>query len=74
MAVITFIVFCMEITVSSVDPDQTPHLAASELGLLCLHSAPKGEACLKRVKCVAIRVDVLLFITYLLQNYLITEV
>ena len=70
MAVITFIVFCMEITVSSVDPD----LAASELGLLCLHSAPKGEACLKRVKCVAIRVDVLLFITYLLQNYLITEV
>ena len=27
---------------NSVDPDQTPHFAASELGLHCLHMSPKG--------------------------------
>ena len=34
---------------NSVDPDQTPANAASELGLHCLHQTPKRIPSLKRV-------------------------
>ena len=34
--------FFIEISVSnSADPDQMPHLAASEMGLHCLYNTPK---------------------------------
>ena len=35
---------------NSVDPDQMPHLVASELHLHCLHNTPKQVSGLKRVK------------------------
>ena len=41
MDVFIFIVFCIETTVSSVDPDQKSQNVASELGLHCLHNYPK---------------------------------
>ena len=49
MDVFIFIVFCIEIPASSVDPVQTPHPAASELGRHCLNNTPKGVAGLKRI-------------------------
>ena len=50
MAVFIFTVISIEISVrNSVDPDQTPHLAASDLGLHCLHNTPKLVSGLKRV-------------------------
>ena len=42
MNAFTVTVFCIEIPeANSADPDQMPHFAASELGLLCLHMSPK---------------------------------
>ena len=46
---------CIEIPVSnanSVDPDQTPHSAASDLGLHCLPMSLLWDARLKWVKCL----------------------
>ena len=42
MDVLIFIIFCCLkfMLANSVDPDQMPHNAASELGLLCLHVSP----------------------------------
>ena len=37
--------FCQQ----TVDSDQMPHFAASELGLHCLHMSPKQVSSLKRV-------------------------
>ena len=37
---VTFILFLMENPVSSVDPDQTPHYVASDLGLPCFMGFP----------------------------------
>ena len=38
-----FNLFCIEIPVSSIDPDQMPHFVAFELGLHSLHNAiPKN--------------------------------
>ena len=41
--ILFFIVFSIVISVNSVDPDQTLHFAASELGLHCLQNTPKSE-------------------------------
>lgn len=45
-----FTEFSLEISISSVDPDQKLLLAASDLGLHCLHNTPKWISGLKRVK------------------------
>ena len=45
MDVYIYVVFCIEIPVNRVDPDQMPqnlHFAASEQGLHCLHNTQKG--------------------------------
>ena len=49
MAVFLFIVHVFCIEENSVDPDQTPPFAASELGQQCLHNTPKDIAGLKGV-------------------------
>ena len=38
---------------NSVDPDQMPHCAASDLGLHCLHNTPKWVSGLKWVNSTA---------------------
>ena len=51
MDVFIFTAFSIEISVSKQCRSyQMPHLAASELGLQCLHNAPKWVSGLKRVK------------------------
>ena len=52
VAVLIFLVFCIEITVAkfySVDSDQRPNSVTSEMGLHYMHNTPKGIAGLKRV-------------------------
>ena len=49
MIVFTFIVFCIEITENSADPDQMQHSVLFELGPYCLHTSPKRTSTLKRV-------------------------
>ena len=49
MNVLIFTLFCTEIPVNSVDPDQMPHSAASELSLHCLHMSPTQVSSLKQV-------------------------
>ena len=41
--------FALKVEENSVNPDQTPRLVASELGLHCLHNTQNGADCLKRV-------------------------
>lgn len=44
-----FAVFYIEIPVNSVDTDQTPHSAASEVGLHCWRMSRKRGSSLERV-------------------------
>ena len=49
MKVFFFTAFSRELPASSVDPDQMLQIAASELGLHCLHNTPKQVCGLKRI-------------------------
>ena len=49
MKIFTLTVFCLDFPISSADPDQMPCLAASDLGLHCLHNKLKRVYGLKRV-------------------------
>ena len=67
MNVFTFIVFSMEISVSSVDPVQMSQSAEAELGQICLHLSPKWLSQLKfsvKLNCICSFWDVPYFFSY----------
>ena len=53
MDVFTF-TFCIKFLQNSVDPDQTPRIAASMLGLQCFQMFPKWGSGLKLVELISL--------------------